>query len=117
MTQAKRKRTVPAWVTETVDGYGAVQAQPEGLARFRVDSYESALFTRIKDVSMPSDPTNVETIEVRTITMNPVNDNAESNRRFWAGTPSGQIRLGGVVPAAWEQFELGCEYYLTFTKA
>jgi hypothetical protein len=32
-------------------------------------------------------------------------------------SPSGEIKLGTINPAAWEAFELGREYYIDFTPA
>lgn len=43
--------------------------------------------------------------------------NNEENKKFFAATPNGQITLGTVNPAAYEQFEQGKEYYVTFDKA
>ena len=40
----------------------------------------------------------------------------EENKKFFAATPSGNISLGTVNPAAHEQFEEGAEYYVTFEK-
>lgn len=40
----------------------------------------------------------------------------EENKKFFAATPSGNISLGTVNPAAYEQFEEGEEYYVTFEK-
>ena len=40
----------------------------------------------------------------------------EENNKFFAATPSGSISLGTVNPAAYEQFEEGAEYYVTFEK-
>jgi hypothetical protein len=45
------------------------------------------------------------------------NGDNEENKKFFAATPSGQITLGTVNPAAFEQFEEGKEYYVTFEKA
>lgn len=40
----------------------------------------------------------------------------EENKKFFAATPSGNITLGTVNPAAYEQFEEGQYYYVTFEK-
>lgn len=60
-----------------------------------------------------------ERVEMRTIVFQPVySDDLESeNRRFWNASPSGEIRLGTINPAAWEAFELDREYYVDFTPA
>ena len=50
--------------------------------------------------------------KLRTIVLNPVyanNDPKHENTRFWDYSPSGEIRLN---PDAWEQFEVGKEYYV-----
>jgi hypothetical protein len=57
---------------------------------------------------------------MRTVRMSPVyanNDPNHENSKFWDASPSGGLTLGTINPAAWEQFELGKEYYLDFTKA
>jgi len=56
---------------------------------------------------------------MRTLVLRPVySDKPESeNKKFWDATPTGEIRLGTVNPAAWEQFEIGKEYYVDFTPA
>lgn len=60
-----------------------------------------------------------EDVEMQTIHMSPVysGDPAHENRRFWDASPSGALTLGTINPQAWEQFELGAEYYLDFTRA
>lgn len=58
--------------------------------------------------------------ELRTVVLNPVyagNDPKHENSRFWDYSPTGEIRLGTVNPDAWEQFEIGKEYYVDFTAA
>ncbi len=40
----------------------------------------------------------------------------EENKKFFRYTPSGQISIGTLNPAAWQQFELGKEYYVDFIK-
>lgn len=42
---------------------------------------------------------------------------SEENKAFYAATPGGFINLGVVNAAAAEQFELGTEYYIDFTRA
>lgn len=55
--------------------------------------------------------------EVQTIVLNPVSssDPESENGKFFAATPSGEIRLGTVNAAAAEQFRLDSEMYVTFT--
>ena len=58
--------------------------------------------------------------ELRTIVLAPVyanNDPTHENSRFWDYSPTGEIKLGTVNPDAWEQFEIGREYYVDFTAA
>lgn len=58
--------------------------------------------------------------EVHTVEMSPVYGNGDANHentKFWQATPQGRVELGCVNQAAAEQFELGKEYYLDFTKA
>ncbi len=38
------------------------------------------------------------------------------NRKFWEATPSGKIELGSTNDKATNQFEIGKEYYITFTE-
>jgi hypothetical protein len=57
--------------------------------------------------------------ELRTIVLAPVysNDPASENAKFWAATPSGEIKLGTINEQAWGYFELGQEYYIDFVRA
>lgn len=58
--------------------------------------------------------------EMQTITLSPVYGNGDPNHentKFWAASPSGEIKLGTVNQAAWEQFILDREYYVDFTPA
>jgi hypothetical protein len=82
-------------------------------AKFRVQSITSSVGTiRNEDGSYGSG-------EVKTIKMSPTYDsNPESeNGKFWAASPGGELSLNVVNPKAVEQFELGKDYYLDFTKA
>lgn len=53
------------------------------------------------------------------INMQPVCSDVEGseNKQFWEATPAGDIQLSTVNPKAAEQFEVGQEYYVDFTKA
>lgn len=86
-------------------------------AKFKVDKFETSLTTRAKDPKLGWRSDNLETIEVRTIVMSPVGSNSPENEKFWAATPTGDIRLGTVNPEAWGQFVLGKEVYVDFTPA
>lgn len=58
--------------------------------------------------------------EVTTISMSPVygnNDPKHENSKFWDASPSGQLELGCINPAASKCFELDQEYYIDFTPA
>jgi hypothetical protein len=61
-----------------------------------------------------------EPTELRLLKFSPVyanNDPKHENSNFWQHSPTGSIELGTVNKAAWEQFELGKEYYVDFTRA
>lgn len=47
----------------------------------------------------------------------PVVSGSEENKTFYQYTPCGKITLGVINPAAAQQFEVGKEYYIDFTKA
>ena len=55
----------------------------------------------------------------RTILMSPVysNDEKSENKQFWQWTPSGKIEMAITNPSAFNQFELGKEYYIDFSAA
>lgn len=58
--------------------------------------------------------------EVQTIVLLPVyggNGASEENRKFYAATPSGEIKLGTVNAEAAACFDLGKEFYVDFTPA
>lgn len=74
------------------------------IAKFKCDS-----------VSL-SDHWEKEKGQIASISMSPVYGDSEENKKFFAATPSGNISLGTVNPAAYEQFEQGAEYYVTFEK-
>lgn len=77
-------------------------------AKFKVDSYETSLASGYQ----------TENEEVRSIKMSAVyGDGAPENKEFFKWTPFGQIQLGTLNKKAWEQFELGKEYYVDFTLA
>ena len=51
------------------------------------------------------------------LVLRPVAEGSAENEQFFKWTPSGEIRLGVMNPAALEQFEVGKEYYADFTPA
>lgn len=88
--------------------------------KFKVARIEQTEMMRKKDDQSDAGKDVYETVEMRTIVMNPVyanNDPEHENYRFWRMSPSGEIKLGTVNPEAWKHFELGGEYYVDFTKA
>jgi len=56
--------------------------------------------------------------EMTTLVLQPVTSSeaGTENKKFWDATPSGEIKLGTVNPEAAQEFELGQEYYIDFTK-
>lgn len=88
-------------------------------AKFTVVRYESTLQSRQLDPAGGYEPANYEKVEMRTIIMTPVSstDPTTENYQFWQQSPSGEIRLGVINQQAWAEFELGKDYYVTFTPA
>jgi hypothetical protein len=89
-------------------------------AKFKVDRFESALHQRQIDPSKGWGGDNIEQVEIRTVVLTPVYGNGDpehENTKFWQASPSGEIKLGTVNPAAWQYFALGDEHYVTFKKA
>lgn len=86
-------------------------------AKFRLIRTESQIYDRA--VKQADGNYEKETVEQRTLIFQPVySDNpANENKTFWEATPSGEIKLGVVNRAAWEQFDLNAEYYVTFDRA
>jgi hypothetical protein len=96
-------------------------------AKFKVNRIECSTGSqKVKDAegNYVKEGTNswvkTEPCELRTIVLTPVygNDNSKhENSVFWDYTPSGEIKLGTVNPAAWQEFELDKEYIIDFSKA
>lgn len=90
------------------------------VAKFRVTRYETSLFDKpiYEVVEGQRKYVRSEKQEMRTIYMAPVysEDPNSENKKFWDASPSGEIKLGTVNPAAWKEFELDAEYRLTFEK-
>jgi len=79
-------------------------------AKFRVDGIERTRSSKYEGgKSIP--------IEVQTIRMTPVCGDGEENKKFFASTPWGEIKLGTVNAEAAKQFDLGKEYFVDFTPA
>ncbi len=51
------------------------------------------------------------------VALQPVFDRSEENKQFWDATPSGEIKMFITNENARNQFEVGKEYYVDFTKA
>jgi hypothetical protein len=51
------------------------------------------------------------------ITLSPVYSGSDENKEFWKWTPGGSIQFYTINEKAAEQFELGKEYYVDFSKA
>jgi hypothetical protein len=88
-------------------------------AKFKVQRIESTIGSKVVGKNEQGRDT-YEPCELRTIVMQPVYGNGDpehENTKFWQASPSGEIRLGTISPAAWEQFELGGEFYIDFTRA
>lgn len=85
--------------------------------RFKVTRIEAHVKMR-RGPDMEGKPYYIPT-ELRTIALQPVYGNGNpfhENTEFWEGNPVGEIRLGIVKEAAWEEFVLGAEYHLDFTR-
>lgn len=54
---------------------------------------------------------------LKTATLHPVTSGSPENAEFFKWTPSGQIQLGTINPAAAEQFVPGRQFYVDFTPA
>lgn len=86
-------------------------------AKFKVDRVEATLSRVRINPDGPWSEENLRTVEMRTIVMSPVGYTTPENQAFWSATPSGEVKLGTINPEAWQQFELGKEYYVDFTPA
>jgi len=51
------------------------------------------------------------------VVLNPVMYGSKVNKTFYRYTPSGKIELSNLNDVAADQFEVGKEYYVDFTKA
>lgn len=80
-------------------------------AKFKVNSYESQLNNQRDERG------EMATEELRTVKMSAVYDGSPENKEFFRWTPSGQISLGVLNKRAWDQLQLGEEYYVDFTPA
>lgn len=58
-----------------------------------------------------------EEIHPRTVKLQAVYGTGQENKSWSEATPSGSIEMMITNPAAFEQFKLGAQVYLTFTDA
>ncbi len=87
-------------------------------AKFKLIRTENSIYDKV--TKRPDGGYDREPMEMRTLIFSPVYGNGDpdhENTKFWEASPSGEIKLGTVNQAAWEQFELGAEYYIDFTRA
>lgn len=49
--------------------------------------------------------------------LQPVFTDSEENKKFWNATPAGEIKMFITNENALNEFEVGQEYYIDFTKA
>ncbi len=88
-------------------------------AKFKYTGYEASL-SNMPTKNADGNPGPYEQVELRSLKFSPVYGNGDPNHEnttFWNASPTGQIALGCVNPAAWQQFEIGKEYYIDFTPA
>lgn len=89
-------------------------------AKFKVDTIERGLTSQATGDKDENGRPVYAAAEIQTVVMSPVYGNGDpehENTKFWAYSPTGQLRLGTVNESAARYFELGGEYYLDFTKA
>ena len=88
-------------------------------AKFKVQKIEASLSMRETGEKNEHNRPVYAHAEMRTIKLSPVYSDVpgSENKAFWAASPSGSIELGTINQQAWEAFELGGEYYVTFEKA
>lgn len=88
-------------------------------AKFKVQRIESSIGSKV--VGKNEQGRDIyEKCELRTIVLSPIYPNGDPNHentKFWQASPSGEIKLGTINPAAWEAFALDGEYYVDFTPA
>lgn len=89
-------------------------------AKFNLSSYTTQLYaTGYEKQADGTTPDYSRPIvgEVRTLSFQPVSSGSEENKKFFASTPSGEIKLGILSESAWSQFKLNKEYYIDFIEA
>lgn len=91
-------------------------------AKFTHTGYESSVQSTYpyQKEDGSTDYSKPKAVELRTLKFSPVYGNGDPNHentKFWAASPSGSIMLGTINPDAWQHFEIGKEYYVTFDQA
>ncbi len=86
-------------------------------AKFKVVEIKSTHQQHKKDPAGDWNQANLETVEMRTIVLQPVSGDSPENLKFWDATPSGRIELGTINPEAWQAFVLSQNYYVHFVLA
>lgn len=85
-------------------------------AKFIISKLERVLGS----VPDPENPGKWKQGELISIHGHPVYGNGNpmhENTKFWQASPNGSLMLGTVNKAAAEEFEIGAEYYVDFTRA
>lgn len=87
------------------------------VARFKVNRVECSIYDK-PIYNEQKQYVGSEKQEMRTVLLSPVysDDPNAVNKKFWDASPSGEIKLGTVNPAAWQEFELDGEYEIVFRK-
>lgn len=82
-------------------------------AKFRVQNIMASLQSiHIKD---DKGVLQWSTAKVETVTLTPVVGGSPENDKFYASTPSGEIKIGIISGEVAEFFELGKDFYVDFT--
>lgn len=87
------------------------------IAKFRCDEIRQIMSS--VPFTKPDGKTGWKSGEVRTVVLSPVCGNGDPNHentKFWQASPSGKIEIGCANLPAAEAFELGEEYYVTFSS-
>lgn len=88
-------------------------------ALFRSKGEDMTVRAKFKVQTIQDSTDGEGAIQGRRVILHPVysDDPTHENRSFWQATPTGLIDMFVSNPAAFEQFEQGAEYYVTFDKA
>jgi hypothetical protein len=114
----KKKSRHEGFRAATVSRHVLEKEQHMVRAKFKMHSYTTTMQTQGTGQKNEAGAAIYKDVEMRTLKFGPVYGNGDPNHentRFWNATPSGSIELGTVNKAAWEQFEIGKEYYIDFS--